>query len=73
MDENKWIYTSDRLPKIYEHVLCYYEYYSFESGTHSTYGVGYYIGGRNNWCGDISGERLKVIAWQPLPEPPEKR
>lgn len=71
MDENKWIYTSDRLPEMFEDVLCYYEYYSYESGTHSAYGVGY-IGGRT-WHGDVTGKRLKVIAWQPLPEPPEKR
>jgi hypothetical protein len=70
---DRWIPVEDGLPKEDGFFLCWYEYRIMD-GTRigemtSTYGIG--------WCfnrkflgGDVvKGERARVIAYMPLPEP----
>lgn len=70
---SKWIFAHDMLPPNGEDVLCWYEYFRY--GEHNrffqTYGIGYCINGA--WCGEVSvGTACNVIAWMPLPEPPQE-
>lgn len=67
--ELRWIPVSEKLPKEYEYVLCWYEYYRYGDYNRmfKTYGVGFY--GNGYWGGDISGHKVKVFAWMPLPKP----
>lgn len=68
----KWIPVTERLPKEFEFVLCWYEYYHWlKEKILPEYGIGYIINGR--WGGDVSsGKDCKVLAWMPLPEPPKE-
>lgn len=68
--EAEWIPVSERLPEEDTNVLCWYEYFRYGNYNkmYQTYGVGTYLG-RFGWAGDITGEKARVIAWMPLPEP----
>lgn len=68
----RWIPCSEGLPNDFEDVLCWYEYFRFGSYNRRfrKCGVGYQVNG--TWCGEVSnGRNAKVLAWMPLPEPPE--
>lgn len=67
--EPRWIPVSKRLPEEYEYVLCWYEYFRYGDYNcmYKTYGVGFY--GDGHWGGDVTGHKVKVFAWMPLPEP----
>lgn len=70
---DKWISAKNKLPKQGVYVLCWYEYFRYGSYNRmfQTYGIGYVIDGR--WGGEVSnGHKARVIAWQPLPDPPEE-
>lgn len=63
----RWIPVAERLPEGVNDVLCWY-IYSKNDKLYQTYGIGFYwneIWGGEKWY----GERCKVIAWMPLPEP----
>lgn len=69
----KWISVEERLPEPYVDVLCYYEYYRY--GEYNcmwrTIDRGYY--GNGIWGGEAGqGHKNKVLAWMPLPQPPEE-
>lgn len=74
--QNEWISVKDKLPENFVDVLCWYEYRITE-GTHEgemfkTYGIGNYNNFHKSWGGEVScGRDTKVLAWQPLPEPPK--
>ena len=71
-ERQRWIPVTERLPEDGDVVLCWYEYFRFGeyNRMYRTYGIGYYINGM--WGGDVSnGRNIKVLAWMPLPEPPE--
>ena len=71
-ERTRWIPVSERLPEDGDVVLCWYEYFRFGeyNRMYRTYGIGYYINGM--WGGDVSsGRNTKVLAWMPLPAPPE--
>ena len=63
-----WVKCEDRLPEEGRQVLVYYEYFRYGDYNRMwpAYGVGYQYDGQ--WCGDINGHKLKVIAWQPFPD-----
>lgn len=68
----RWIPCSEGLPNDFEDVLCWYEYFRFGSFNRMfrKCGVGYQVNG--HWGGEVStGRNAKVLAWMPLPEPPE--
>ena len=72
-EQTRWIPVTERLPEDGDVVLCWYEYFRFGeyNRMYRTYGIGYYINGM--WGGDVSnGRNTKVLAWMPLPEPPEE-
>ena len=71
-ERTRWIPVTERLPEDGDVVLCWYEYFRFGeyNRMYRTYGIGYYINGM--WGGDVSnGRNIKVLAWMPLPAPPE--
>ena len=68
---DKWTLVEDALPTDGEIVLCWCEFFKF--GSRETYRmsrVGYVQ--YDGWHGDVrSGILKRVIAWMPLPKPPE--
>lgn len=69
----QWISVDERVPDNDAPVLVWYEYWRY--GDYNcmwqAYGIAQYIYDR--WTGeDLSGSRVKVLAWQPLPEPPKE-
>lgn len=71
---NEWVSVEDRLPENYTDVLCWYEYFRYGdyNRMYQTYGIGYCINGQ--WGGEVSnGTKCKVLYWQPLPAPPDRR
>ena len=68
----EWISVKDRLPEGGKEVLCWYEYFRYGSYNRMwrTYGIGSCFNG--HWGGEVmNGTCARVIAWMPLPEPPE--
>ena len=69
----RWIPVTERLPEEYKDVLCYYEYFRYGDFNcmFRTIDRGYY--GDGIWGGEAGqGHKNKVLAWMPLPEPPEE-
>ena len=69
-----WISVKDKLPEDFKDVLVWYEYFRYGDYNRmvQTYGIGCYISNLGAWSGDPgTGTMAKVIAWQPLPTPPE--
>ena len=72
LERTRWIPVSKGLPKDGEDVLCWYEYFRYGKYNRmfQTFGIGYQYFG--TWSGEVSvGRDTKVLAWMPLPEPPE--
>ena len=68
----QWISVKDRLPEEGEHVLIWYEYFRYGSYNrmYKTYEIAYQYDGF--WSGVNSlGQKARVFAWMPLPEPPK--
>ena len=68
----RWIPADEELPPNGQEVLCWYEYfrYGLYNRMYQTFGFGYQLNG--NWGGEVAqGRNAKVLAWMPLPEPPE--
>ncbi|MGM9601413.1 MAG: DUF551 domain-containing protein [Faecousia sp.] len=67
-----WIPVTESEPEKMECALCWYEYYRYgdTNRIHKAYGIGWYLGA-GIWGGDVAnGDKAKVLAWMPLPEPP---
>lgn len=70
----EWI-SGDILPKNDDDVLVWFEYFRYGSFNcpFQTYGIGSTFNGE--WSEFVNGSsgwtNLKIIAWQPLPEPPK--
>lgn len=67
-----WVLTDEKLPPEGQDVLCWYEYFRFGSYNRmfQTYGIGYQYNGM--WGGEVAqGQKARVLAWMPLPEPPK--
>lgn len=73
LERTRWIPCSERLPENGEYVLCWYEYFRYGdfNAMFAAYGIGYCYNG--HWGGEVAnGTKARVLAWMPLPEPPEK-
>lgn len=74
--DNSWTKVEDGLPDEFEEVLCYYEYYRYGDYNcmYRTYGVGYMskLDDEIFWNGDVSGHKLRVIAWKRFGRYPEE-
>lgn len=69
-----WVLTDEKLPPDGQDVLCWYEYFRYGAFNrmYQTYGIGFQFNG--NWGGEVAnGRSAKVLAWMPLPEPPEEK
>lgn len=67
-----WIPADEELPPNGQEVLCWYEYfrYGLYNRMYQAFGIGYQFNG--NWGGEVArGRDAKVLAWMPLPKPPE--
>ena len=68
----RWIPVTERMPENGVETLCWYEYFRYGdfNAMFATYGIGYQF--HENWGGEVAnGRNAKVLAWMPLPEPPE--
>lgn len=72
-DVAQWISVKDRLPENGEHVLIWYEYYRYGSYNrmYTTYEIAYQYNGHWTGVGDSLGQKARVFAWMPLPDPPK--
>ena len=70
----RWIPCSEKLPKDFEDVLVWYEYFRYGeyNRMYQTWDVGYYNSQLNIWGGGVTGQKVRAIAWMPLPEPYQK-
>lgn len=72
-DKGGWIPCSERMPEENVDVLVWFEYnrYGDYNRLFKTIGISYVFNGR--WSGFVNGSsgwtQLRIIAWQPLPEP----
>ena len=70
----QWVLADEKLPPEGQDVLCWYEYFRFGEyyRMYQTFGIGYQFNG--NWGGEVAqGQKAKVLAWMPLPKPPEEK
>lgn len=68
----RWIPADEELPPEGIDVLCWYEYFRYGgyNRMYQTFGIGYRF--CEHWGGEVAqGRDAKVLAWMPLPEPPE--
>lgn len=67
-----WVPVNEDLPPDGQHVLCWYEYFRYGeyNRMYQTFGMGYQFHGI--WGGEVArGSKTRVLAWMPLPNPPE--
>lgn len=68
----RWILADEKLPPEGVDVLCWYEYFRYGgyNRTYQTFGIGHRF--CEYWGGEVAqGRDAKVLAWMPLPKPPE--
>lgn len=67
-----WVSANEDLPPNGQYVLCWYEYFRYGeyNRMYQTFGIGYQFHGI--WGGEVArGSKTRVLAWMPLPNPPE--
>lgn len=72
-EQDRWRPCSVRLPEDYSDVLVWFEYFRYGSYNrlYQAYGIGNYSAQYDAWTvnHETGWNKLRVIAWKPLPEP----
>ena len=72
-EQDRWIPVTERLPEDYSDLLVWFEYFRYGSYNrlYQTYGIGNYYDKYDAWTvnHESGWNKLRVIAWKPLPEP----
>lgn len=72
-----WVSVKHELPKNNEEVLVWFEYFRYGEYNRSfqTWGIGEYFKKYDNWMinHETGWHKLRVIAWMPIPEPPDDK
>jgi hypothetical protein len=70
-----WVSVKHELPKNNEEVLVWFEYFRYGEYNRlfQTWGIGEYFEKYDDWMinHETGWHKLRVIAWLPIPEPPE--
>ena len=70
-----WVSVKHELPENNEEVLVWFEYFRFGEYNRlfQTWGIGEYFKNYDTWVinHETGWHKLRVIAWLPIPEPPE--
>ena len=76
LKEREWISPDEKQPNDGEDVLVWFEYYRYGEYNclYQTHGIGTYFKNFKSWLinGETGWRDLRVIAWMPLPKPPER-
>ena len=71
----QWVSTKYELPKNNEEVLVWFEYFRYGEYNRlfQTWGIGEYFKNYDTWMinHETGWRDLRVIAWLPIPEPPD--
>lgn len=68
-EKAEWVSVKDRLPPVGEEVLCLCDC-GYEGILH--YGIGWVLSSDFWYAVTPIGQKPKVLAWMPLPEPPKE-
>jgi hypothetical protein len=71
-----WIRPDEGLPEPYREVFVWYEYRSMNDPQrkHQAFGITCYVGcGLDAWNKAGLGQDVRILAWMPLPDEPEKK
>lgn len=69
----QWISVKDRLPKDGEDVIIWYEHFRYSpyNQMYTTYDIAHQYNGYWEDAGGSLGQKARVFAWMPLPDPPK--
>lgn len=70
---SQWISVKDRLPKDGEDVIIWYEHFRYSpyNQMYTTYDIAHQYNGYWEDAGGSLGQKARVFAWMPLPDPPK--
>lgn len=75
--DGNWIFCSERMPEDEQDVLVYFEYYRYGDYNRLFQTIGISNTYKGDWSGFVNGasgwRQLRILAWMPLPEPPEEK
>lgn len=75
-ENNGWIPVEERMPEDFVDVLVWFEYFRYGNYNRLFQTMGISNAYRGEWSGFVNGSSgwrdLRIIAWQPLPEPYKK-
>ena len=67
----EWVSVHDMLPEDVKLVLVFYTSYTL-FGLSEGYGLSWYSPSTGWYQGELNGDNIDVLYWQPMPEPPKE-